>query len=203
MSKSILTRKKNFTIYDRTIDKEISFRPVTLTEDLQRIHQWMNCPHVIPFWKLNFSLEKMYDHLIKAIADPHQTLYIGSLNGVPISYWESYWAIDDIIANYYPAEKFDQGIHLLIGDTQFLGQGLALPLLRAMVMFQFQTPETQKIMTEPDARNQKMIHIFKKCGFEFQKEIDLPDKTGALMKCDRTKFEELWDQNIFTSANFD
>ncbi|NUN67244.1 acetyltransferase (plasmid) [Pseudanabaena biceps] len=200
MSKFALAKETSYAVYDPTIQKEISFRPVTLAEDLERIHQWMNHPHVIPFWKLNFSLEKMHAHLTKAIADPHQTLYIGCLDGVPMSYWESYWAIDDIIANYYPAAKFDQGIHLLIGETQFLGQGLALPLLRAMAMFQFQTLETQKIVTEPDARNMKMIYIFKKCGFEFQKEINLPDKTGALMFCDRKNFETRWEQNIFQTT---
>lgn len=200
MFKSALIQEMNYTIYDPTIQKEISFRPVRLAEDLERIHRWMNCPHVIPFWKLNFPLEKIHAHLTKAIADPHQVLYIGCLDGVAMSYWESYWAIDDIIAHYYPAAKFDQGIHLLIGETQFLGQGLALPLLRAMTMFQFQTLETQKIVTEPDARNMKMIHIFKKCGFQFQKEINLPDKKGALMFCDRVNFETLWGQNIFQTS---
>lgn len=177
-----------YEIHDETINKTIAFRSVTLEEDLHRIHRWMNEPHVIPFWKLNFSLEKIQAHLEKALGDKHQTLYIGMLDGVPMSYWESYWAIDDIIGNYYPAEKADQGIHLLIGETVFLGKGYALPLLRAMTKFQFQHSETSKIITEPDARNAKMIHVFKRCGFEFQKEVDLPDKTGALMFCHRENF---------------
>ena len=178
-----------YQTFDRDINKVIAFRPVVL-QDLQRIHNWMNQPHVIPYWNLAYDLDRMREHLQKALADTHQTLYIGLLDDVPMSYWESYWAKRDIIAQCYPAHPADQGIHLLIGPPEFLGLGYALPLLRAMTSFQFQHSETQKIVTEPDSRNQKMIHVFKRCGFEFQKEIDLPDKRAALMFCHRQSFME-------------
>lgn len=174
--------------YDTSIKQTIAFRSVELQQDLSLIHCWMNQPHVIPFWKLAFDLERMQAHLEKAIADPHQTLYIGYLNNVPMSYWESYWAADDIVARCYPTHHTDQGIHLLIGSPEFLGKGYALPLLRAMVTFQFQHSETQKIIAEPDIRNHKMIHVFQRCGFEFQTEIELPDKRAALMFCERQRF---------------
>jgi RimJ/RimL family protein N-acetyltransferase len=174
--------------YDSSIDQTITFRPVVLQQDLSLIHSWMNQPHVVPFWNLAFDLERMQAHLEKAIADPHQTLYIGFLNNVPMSYWESYWSVDDILAGYYPTHYADQGIHLLIGASEFLGKGYALPLLRAMVSLQFQHTETQKIIAEPDIRNHKMIHVFQRCGFEFQTEIELPDKRAALMFCERQWF---------------
>lgn len=177
-----------YQAYNSTIQQTIAFRPVVLEQDLPLIHNWMNQPHVIPFWNLAFDLERMKAHLEKAIADSHQTLYIGCLNDVPMSYWESYWAADDIVARYYPADRADQGIHLLIGPPEFLGKGYALPLLRAMVAFQFQQAKTQKIIAEPDSRNQKMIRVFQNCGFEFQTEIDLPDKRAALMFCERQRF---------------
>lgn len=181
-----------YQTFDSEINKTIAFRLVDLESDLLIIHHWMNQPHVIPFWNLAFDLEQMRQHLQKALADPHQTLYVGFLDDVPMSYWESYWAVDDIIAKHYAVHPADQGIHLLIGSPEFLGKGYALPLLRAMTAFQFQNLETQKVVTEPDSRNHKMIHVFKRCGFEFQKEIDLPDKRAALMFCDRQHFMGRW-----------
>lgn len=181
-----------FETDDSTIRQTIAFRLVSLEQDLPLIHNWMNQPHVVPFWNLALSLEEMRQHLEKAIADTHQTLYIGMLNGIPMSYWESYWTADDIVARHYTADPTDQGIHLLIGEPEFLGKGYALPLLRAMTHFQFQNVETQKIVAEPDIRNYKMIHVFERCGFEFQKAIALPDKTAALMFCDRTQFQQRW-----------
>ena len=183
---SLSTLEYSYQAFDLDVNQTIAFRPVVL-EDLPLIHNWMNQPHVIPFWNLAFDMARMRQHLQRAIADPHQTLYIGLLNDVPMSYWESYWAADDIVAQYYPAHPADQGIHLLIGPPEFLGKGYALPLLRAMTDFQFQYPETLKIVTEPDSRNHKMIHVFKRCGFELQKEIELPEKRAALMFCDRQR----------------
>lgn len=194
MASTQLERKPEFAYqkYDSTLDKTIAFREVQLEEDLTRIHNWMNQPHVIPFWNLGLSLDKMQAHLERAIADTHQTLYIGYLDGVTMSYWESYWTKDDIIANCYQPHAEDQGIHLLIGEPDYLGKGYALPLLKAMTAFQLQHLPTQKIVTEPDIRNQKMIHVFERCGFEFQREITLPDKQAALMFCSRDRFMEKW-----------
>jgi RimJ/RimL family protein N-acetyltransferase len=178
---------------DEQTGYEISIRPVTLVQDLMRLHHWHHQAHVIPFWKQNFPIPEYKKHLQKLLADRHQTLYIGHINGEPMSYWECYWAKDDVIANYYDVENGDQGIHLLFGPVQFLGKGLALPFLRAMTAFLFQQEGTKKIVAEPDIRNEKMIHIFQKCGFEPQKEIDLPDKRGLLMFCDRTSFFRRWN----------
>ena len=179
-----------FEIHDPTIHQTIAFRPVNLEQDLPLIHTWMNQPHVIPFWNLGLPIDEMQKHLKRAIADSHHTLYIGMLNGTPMSYWESYWAADDIVAQHYVAHPADQGIHLLIGEPEFLGKGYALPLLQAMTQFQFQHSETQKIVAEPDIRNQKMIRVFERCGFAFQQEITLPDKTSALLFCDRAQFQQ-------------
>ncbi len=177
-----------YQAYNAKIDKEISFRPVTIEEDLERIHNWMNQPHVVPFWHLALPLDATHAHLEAALADTHQTLYIGLLDGVPMSYWETYWAKDDIIARYYAAHPSDRGVHLLIGPPEFLGKGFALPLLRAMTAFQFQRADTQKIVAEPDLRNGKMIHVFERCGFMLDRCIDLPDKRAALMVCHRKRF---------------
>ena len=188
---SLSTLTYSYQTWDAKINKVIAFRPVVL-EDLPLIHNWMNQPHVIPFWNLAYDMERMGQHLQTALADRHQTLYIGLLDDVPMSYWESYWAADDIISRYYPAHLADRGIHLLIGSPEFLSKGYALPLLRAMTFFQFQHPETALIVTEPDSRNSKMIHVFKRCGFELQTEIDLPEKKAALMFCDRQSFQKRW-----------
>ncbi|WP_088104102.1 GNAT family N-acetyltransferase [Halalkalibacter urbisdiaboli] len=179
-------------LFDKEIGYELSFREVELEEDLQRLHQWHHQAHVIPFWKQNFSLPEYKAHLIKLLQDKHQTLYIGHVNGEPMSYWECYWAKDDILANYYDAKSDDQGIHLLFGPEAFLGRGLALPFLRAMSAILFNHEATTKLVAEPDVRNEKMIHIFEKCGFKRQKEIELPDKRGLLMFCEREAFFRRW-----------
>jgi RimJ/RimL family protein N-acetyltransferase len=150
----------------------------------------MNLPHVVPFWDMALPLDEIREYLRKVLDAPHETSYIGELDGSPMSYWEAYWAADDVISRYYEAQPEDQGIHLLIGPPEFLGKGYALPLLRAITTFQFQHEQTQKIVTEPDIRNDRVIRVFERCGFEFQRPIDLPEKRAALMFCHRERFEK-------------
>ncbi|MFT9849710.1 GNAT family N-acetyltransferase [Aneurinibacillus sp. REN35] len=184
--------KSRYVQFDEEIGQSISFAQVQYEQDLPLIHRWMQQAHVIPFWNLNMPLDRFSEHLHKALNDPHQTLYLGFIEGVAMSYWESYWVKGDVIETCYAHEPYDQGIHLLIGEPEFLGRGYALPLLRAMVRFQFTTLRTKKVIAEPDIRNEKMIHVFETCGFEPVKPVELPDKTGLLMFCHRENFERKW-----------
>ncbi|MFB9325763.1 GNAT family N-acetyltransferase [Paenibacillus aurantiacus] len=173
------------------IGRTISFRRVTMEADFERLHAWHREPHVVPFWQLAIPEEKYRAHLEAFLADTHQTLYIGMLDGEPMSYFESYWAERDVLAGAYEAESGDQGIHLLIGPPAYLGKGYAAPLLQAMMRLQLRERATSRLVAEPDARNAKMIHIFEQCGYAFLRHIELPDKTAALMIAERSRAEEL------------
>lgn len=177
--------------YDESIQRTIGFREAT-DDDVELVHKWMNEEHVYPFWNLNISIDRFKDHFQKALADAHQTLYIGMVDGEVMSYWESYWVKGDVLEKFYSAGAEDQGVHLLIGEKDFLGAGYALPLLKAMVRFQFQHAQTTKVVAEPDIRNEKMIHIFEQCGFTPRAPVTLPDKEALLMFCEREDFETRW-----------
>ncbi|WP_435152404.1 GNAT family N-acetyltransferase [Haladaptatus sp. DFWS20] len=186
----IIASEYDFQTHDSTIEKTISFRQAAMERDLGRLHRWLNEPHVLPYWQWNDPLSEFRTKLAEKLVDTHQTLYIGHLDHVPMSYWESYWAVDDDLAEHYDAEPTDQGIHLLIGVPEFLGHGYAEPLLRAMTAFQFRHDETDRVVTEPDVRNEKVIHVFEKCGFEPQREVALEEKDALLMICERERFEQ-------------
>ncbi|MBD1371878.1 acetyltransferase [Hazenella sp. IB182357] len=190
-----LSTQKIWKRYEEQIKKEISFRPVELDLDVKRLHSWMQEPHVIPFWKLNIPFADYEIHLQKFLADHHQSLHIGQLDGRPMSYWETYWVQDDLLGQHYDFHPEDQGVHLLIGPPSYLGKGYAAPLLRHITYHLFQHESTQKVVAEPDIRNEKMIHVFQKCGFEFQRSIQLPDKEAALMFCEREPFMRSWKQD--------
>ncbi|WP_254544030.1 GNAT family N-acetyltransferase [Halomarina pelagica] len=183
----------DFQRREEAIGRTISFRRAALDRDLGRLHAWLNEPHVLPYWQLNHPLPRFRDALVEKLADDHLTPYVGCLDHVPMSYWESYWAADDALASYYDADPTDQGIHLLIGPPEYLGRGYAIPLLRAMTEFQFTHHETDRIVTEPDARNEAAIHCFERCGFEPVREFrfEEEDKDALLMVCERERFEEV------------
>ncbi|RDI71112.1 GNAT family N-acetyltransferase [Halopelagius longus] len=181
----------DYQTYDRSIEKTISFRRASLERDLGRLHAWLGSDHVKPYWQLDLPLPAFRDRLAEKLADDHLTPYVGCLDHVPMSYWECYWAADDDVANHYDADPADRGIHLLIGPEEYLGNGYALPLMRAVVAMQFRHPETDRVIAEPDARNDRVVRVFEKCGFEPRTEFyfEEAEKDALLLVCDRDRFE--------------
>lgn len=177
--------------YDVRIDREIAFRPAAMERDLGRLHRWLNSSHVLPYWELDEALPAFERTLSKKFDDDHLTPYIGCLDHVPMSYWEAYWTSEDPLANHYDACPSDRGIHLLIGPSEYIGKGYAAPLLREMTALQFAHPDTERVVAEPDARNDRAIAVFEECGFEprFGFEFDEEGKEALLVVCDRERFE--------------
>lgn len=188
--REVVTSNYSYHTTDSGTGRTIGFREVDVDRDLGRLHTWLNSDHVLPYWTQDDPLPVVRDTISERAADDDQTLYIGYLDHTPMSYWESYWATADRIGEYYDADPADQGIHLLIGPREYLGKGYATPLITAMVEFQFQHAETGRIVTEPDVRNERAIRAFEESGFERAGEVELPDKTGLLMICERERFEE-------------
>lgn len=176
--------------YDPTIDRTVGFRPAT-TDDLERLHAWLNSDHVLPYWQLDEPLPRFRETLVEKLEDAHMTPYVGCLDGVPMSYFESYWAADDLVADHCDPDPADRGVHLLIGPEEYLGRGYAAPLLRAMTALQFRHRETGCVWTEPDARNDRAIHVFETVGFEPVSEVAMDEKDALLMRCTRDSFRDV------------
>lgn len=181
----------DYLTYDRRIESQIGLRQVSLERDLGRLHTWLGTEHVKPYWQLDLPLPAFRDELAAKLADDHLTPYVGYVDHVPMSYWECYWAADDDVANHYDAEPADRGLHLLIGPEEYLGQGYAVPLARAVLEMQFRHPETDRVIAEPDVRNEQVIHLAQFCGFEPRTEFyfEEVEKDAQLLICERDRFE--------------
>lgn len=176
--------------YDPSVDREIGFRRAEMA-DAGRLHAWLNREHVLPYWRLNVPLPAFRRALSEKLADDHLVPYVGCLDHVPMSYWERYWAAEDPVADHYDARPADQGIHLLIGPPEYLAEGYAVPLLRSMTALAFRHPETERVIAEPDARNERAVRVFEAAGFEpaFEFEFPAEEKEALLVVCERDRFE--------------
>lgn len=177
--------------YDAERDRTVSLRPATRERDLGRLHAWLGYDHVKPYWQLDLPPAEFRERFAEKLADDHLDPYVGCLDHVPMSYWECYRAADDDVANHYDADDADRGVHLLVGPPEYLGRGYALPLLRTVVAMQFENADAERVIAEPDARNDRAIRVFERCGFEPEREFHFEEagKDAVLMVCERERFE--------------
>ncbi|WP_406298796.1 acetyltransferase [Embleya sp. NBC_00888] len=158
--------------------------------DLALLHAWMNDPAVAPWWELAGDEEVVRRHLATQAVYTHTNAYLGCLDDEPISYWELYRADLDDLARHYPARPHDVGIHLLVGPAARRGRGIGSVLLRAVAELVLRAaPDTMRVVAEPDVRNHASLAAFARAGFRHAGDVELPDKTAALMMRARTARE--------------
>ncbi|MFB9368714.1 GNAT family N-acetyltransferase [Kitasatospora sp. NPDC001664] len=161
---------------------EFELCPVDPERDLALLAGWMNDPAVSRYWELAGPPETTAAHLAPQLAPgSHSTPYLGLLDGTPMSYWELYRAEADRLADHYPAEPGDTGLHLLIGPPEHRGRGLGAVLLAALAEELLAAPDHSRLVAEPDLTNTASLRAFERAGFTAVAELELPEKRAALM----------------------
>ncbi|URM89160.1 acetyltransferase [Streptomyces sp. MRC013] len=164
-----------------------TLRAVDPAADAGLVHAWMNDPEVAEYWEMAQPEERIAAYLREQVASAHSTPYIGCVGGTPMSYWELYRADLDPLRHHYPARPRDAGVHLLLGPSGYRGRGLGAALLRAVSDWLLRTdPYAERVVAEPDVRNERSVRAFERAGFRLVRRIDLPAKRAALMVRERT-----------------
>lgn len=93
-----------------------------------------------------------------------------------------------------PAEGDAITLDLFICDLNYLGKGLAVPMMHAFLVGHF--PHVKRVLIDPEATNARAIHVYQKAGFKiegefiaswhpvphYQMNLDMKDLLGPLMK---------------------
>ncbi len=170
-----------------TINKTVTLRALNLVADLERFILWQRKPRIARYWQLDKSHEEVETYLRQLLAQPGQRPVIIEINHEPAGYVELYWVAKDIIADYYDYHEHDRGFHLLIGEDHLLGVANTRAVFMAIMDYLYlECAHTNRIIVEPDARNINFIKYTNIIpGWQFIKEVNLPDKRAALFICER------------------
>ncbi|MGW5092433.1 GNAT family N-acetyltransferase [Streptomyces sp. 067-1] len=165
--------------------------PVDVERDAPLVARWMNDPAVAAYWELTGPRSVTVDHLSAQLAGDGRSIpCVGTLDGVPMSYWEIYRADLDPLARYCPVRPHDTGVHLLIGDEADRGRGLGTALIRTVAdLVLAGRPACTRVLAEPDVRNRPSVAAFLGAGFRPVAEVELPGKRAALMVRERAARE--------------
>ncbi len=180
------------SLFSRVIEDfgTIHLRHLDIDRDIDTIYDWVTRPYA-NFWGMSdMSIDETLLEYKRLSALKHYDVYIGIYNDKPIFLMEKYKASEDRIASYYAVKDGDHGMHILVGPSEQRITGFTWNVFTTILEYFFNKPNVDRIVVEPDVRNEKIHVLNKKAGFKYQKEIELPEKRASLAFCTRKDYED-------------
>lgn len=175
--------------YIKAVNKTLSFQSLSLENHLNIFHSWMNQPRVSKFWELSGDLAFHEDYITKITGDKHTHPVIAYFDDIPFGYFEIYWAKEDRISAYYDAHDHDRGLHVLVGNREFLGRKFLSIWMLGLMQYTFiSAPLCQRLVGEPRIDNSTFISTLQNLGWVKLKEFDFPHKRAAFLSARRELF---------------
>jgi siderophore synthetase component len=167
----------------------ITLEPLDLNRDLGLLHSWVTHPRSA-FWMMqNASIDDVAGEYSKIIADPHQHVHLGRMDGTPAFLVETYDPSHSPLADRPELRPGDIGLHLLVGPPAGRPQrGFTRAVFRAAMEHCFADPAVRRVVVEPDVGNDRIRAKNVEAGFVELGEITMPDKTAMLSACTREQF---------------
>jgi len=166
----------------------IRIRRLDLGADIAVMHCWFSMDYA-GFWGLQGKTEAQVRAIYEAlVASGHAMAYVGVLDGEPAFLFECYDPAHDELGRHYPVRGGDVGMHFFVGPPRVPVHGFTRLVFRSLMRFIFERLGAQRVVVEPDARNDKVHVLNRDMGFVYAGEVQLTHKLAALAFCPRENF---------------
>lgn len=122
-------------------------------KDRSLVHRWLLQPHIAE-WIHGVGLQNTLNGLEKFFQGETDTTYwIGYDQDIPFSF---------LITS--PEGGDTTTLDLFICDLNYLGKGIAVPMIREFLITKFS--KIKRVLIDPEATNKRAIHVYQKVGFK-------------------------------------
>ena len=164
--------------------------PLRPEEDIELIHSWVQEERARFWGMLEHSREQVLEiYQFLDSLDTHHA-FLALLDEQPVALFQSYEPLHDPVGEAYPARAEDFGMHLLLAPAARPIPRFTPRLVSALIRYMFSNPAIDRIVVEPDARNEKAIRRLKTTCFELGPKIQLTEKEAQLAFLTRERFEK-------------
>jgi hypothetical protein len=182
------------TVYPGTCTVE--YHPIDLDRDMPVVHGWLHQDYARHWGMQDQSLAQARAAYERLARQPDQDIRIGRLGGTlqPLCLLECYHPLLDVLAGHCDVKASDRGLHLLVAPPAQRPRtvpSLSWYLLHAAASHLFRDPTVQRVLVEPDIRNEAMHILCRRAGYEAVGVLHLPDKTALLLQLTRDRHASL------------
>ncbi|MER6915086.1 GNAT family N-acetyltransferase [Streptomyces sp. NPDC000594] len=179
-------------VHEQTVEGFGTVRIVPLdpAADAELVHGWVSEERARYWGMVGHTVDQVQE--IYAYVDSLSThhAFLALRDGVPVALFQTYDPAADPVGECYEVQPGDFGVHLLIGASGGEAErGFTGGLLQAFIGFVLTDPSVQRIVAEPDTRNERALARLVRAGFELGPEIDKPEKRARLAFLQRAALE--------------
>jgi acetyl CoA:N6-hydroxylysine acetyl transferase len=157
----------------------ISVRALSLSTDIPVIYNWVSRDQTHPrSWSTRDALRELEAAYTSILESDFAQPFMGLVNGAPVCQLDIYKTRQDAISLYYDDRPGDYGLNWL--TAPLCQQEHMLALLKACLEYFFSFPEVGRIITDIESGNEWMHILFKKAGFRYGGDLNIPFKTSHL-----------------------
>lgn len=166
----------------------LSLQPLNVPKDIPQLHDWMTRDYA-RFWNMqNYSLKELEDFYRTLMESGHACAFMGQLDGKASFLVECYDPRHDQIGKHYAPPPGDYGMHFLLAPAETPVSGFSYAVICTILEFMFSDKAVSRIVVEPDIQNDKIHVLNTRAGFEYDRQLELPEKTAHLAFCTREQF---------------
>jgi len=169
-----------------TSSKQVTFKKLEIG-DLDLLEKWNREPHVKKYWDSDKSWEESYEKYILRTSSEVVKQFIAYDEETPFAYIQFYWASKVGDGWWEGIDEGTAGIDLYIGEPSYLGKGFGKTVLKSFVDFLFDNPEVNRIIADPNPKNEKIQKLLMSLGFSNIGPIKTPDGEALLFELRRSR----------------
>ncbi|KAF8149405.1 acyl-CoA N-acyltransferase [Crassisporium funariophilum] len=164
-----------------------------LSRHMAAFHRWHNDERINTAWGERGSLETHREYVEGVLGDPHVLPCMFSWDGELSGYLEIVYVKENHVAQHYPVGvapgDWERGIHVLNGESKFLGGGRSEIWIRSLLHYIFLAdPRTDRVVGEPSENNKAIVKVAINSGFHIETVFDFPYKRSVMVLNPRAKF---------------
>ncbi|MDO4918463.1 GNAT family N-acetyltransferase [Kocuria sp.] len=180
--------------------RTFTLRPVDPEGDLALLHGWLSAPRAHAWELVGAAPEEVLAEYRRMAGTDGEDAWIVSENGTPLALLETYDPARSPLAAVWPVRDGDAGLHLFVAPADSPVPGTTRAVMAAALRFLWSDPAVQRVLVEPDVRNERIRAINRWAGFREVGECTLPEKTACVSVVERPAEEGAGTRSAATTT---
>ena len=167
----------------------LRLEPVDPRRDAPLLHSWV-VEDRAQFWRMgDHTLEEVREIYEWIDEQPTHAAYLAFAGDEPAALFQTYDPRAEEVGEHLDVRPGDLGVHFMLAPATTPRPGFSGAVASYLLDHVFADPAVQRLVVEPDARNDKAVRLVTRLSFELGPVVELSAKPAQLAFLSRAAYE--------------